>query len=429
MILNMVLWCFAGILALMCLIVAMRGLGRDTVTVKGRSVALSKRLALTGEHFTPSMGASAILWGMGVLLAYFVASAIYCAVTTDAVSWSGLYYVWKHYDAHHYRVLAEMGYHGYTNEEHLFLVFFPLYPWLVHGLAQVIPSYDLCGHLLSAVCFVGSCYMLARMTTEEFGSRVGKLTLALFSAYPWAFFFAAYYTESLFMLLSLITFYCIRRHRYFLVGVFGALAALTRMQGILLAVVGVVEYVVSDKPQEKLRARMWRGLWHDLWRKLLCIALAGLGIVAYLWLNYSVEGNPFQFTIYQDQHWFQHFVPLPRCLRVIVDYLLSTWPTRVSITTWIPNVAVFTLCLAAAGYGVRRLPPTWMTYFLLVFMMNYSLSWPLSCGRYIASAFPLPVILATASRRRPLLGYFLIVFSVILQGALLFGFLSGKSVY
>ena len=429
MILDMALWGFAGVLAVLCLIVAMRGLGKDAVSVKGRSIALTKPMAWTGERFTRSMGFSAILWGLGILLAYFVASAVYCAVTSDEVSWSSLYYAWKHYDAHHYRVLAEMGYHNYTNEEHLFLVFFPLYPWLVHGLAQVIPNYDLCGHLLSAACFVGSCYMLARMTTEEFGSRIGKLTLALFSAYPWAFFFAAYYTESLFMLLSLITFYCIRRHRYFLVGVFGALAALTRMQGILLAVVGVVEYVVSEKPQRKLRARMWPELWHDLWSKLFCIALAGLGIVAYLWLNYSVEGNPFQFTIYQDQQWFQHFVPLPRCLRVIVEYLISTWPARVCITTWIPNAAVFLLCLAAAAYGVRRLPPTWMTYFLLVFMMNFSLSWPLSCGRYIASAFPLPVMLATASSRRPLLRYFLIAFSLILQGALLFGFLSGKSVY
>lgn len=429
MMLSVALWSFAGVLALLCLIVAMRGLGRDAVSVRGRSVALTKPMALAGERFTPSMGAAAVLWGLGVLLAYLVATAIFCAVTQDEASWSKLYYAWKHYDAQHYRVLAELGYHNYTDEEHLFLVFFPLYPWLVHILAQVIPNYDLCGHLLSAMCFVGSCYVLARMTTEEFGSRVGKLTLALFSAYPWAFFFAAYYTESLFMLLSLVTFYCVRRHRYFLVGVFGALAALTRMQGILLALVAVVEYVVSERPQHKLRARMWRELWHDLWSKLLCIALAGLGIVAYLWLNVSVEGNPFQFTIYQNQHWFQHFVPLPQCLRVIVSNLVGSWPARISITTWAPDMAVFALCLVAAFYGVRRLPPTWMTYFLLVFMMNYSLSWPLSCGRYIASAFPLPVILATASRDRPTLRYFLIVFCLIVQGALLFGFLSGKSVY
>ena len=429
MVLDIVLWSFAGVLALMCLVVAMRGLGKDEVGVRGRRIALTRPLTMTGERFTPAMGAAAVLWGLGVLLAYLAASSIFCAVTGDEVSWSRLYYAWKHYDAHHYRVLAELGYHNYTDEEHLFLVFFPLYPWLVHGLAQVIPNYDLCGHLLSAACFVGSCYMLARMTTEEFGSRVGKLTLALFSAYPWAFFFAAYYTESLFMLLSLITFYCIRRHRYFLAGVFGALAALTRMQGITLALVAVVEYVVSEKPHRKLRARMWRELWHDLWSKLCCIALMGLGVAAYLWLNYSVEGNPFQFTVYQTQHWYQHFVPLPQCLRVIVDYLGRTWPARISITTWLPNVAVFALCLAAGIYGVRRLPPVWMTYFLLVFMMNYSLSWPLSCGRYIASAFPLPLILATASDRRPTLRYFLIVSGLILQGALLFGFLSGKSVY
>ena len=428
MMLDVILWGFAALLALLCLVVALRGFGVNAIRLGGREAALTKPLGLKGERFTRAMGVSALLWGLGVLVAYFAATALYCAITYDSVSWPNLFRAWQHYDAPHYRVLAEFGYHDYTEEEHLFLVFFPLYPWLVHGLARLIPNYDLCGHLLSALCYMGSCYMLARLTTEEFGSDIGKLSLALFSAYPWAFFFAAYYTESLFVLLSLITFYCIRRHRYFLVGIFGALAALTRMQGILLALVGVVEYVVSERPQDKFRERRWGALGRDVW-KLLGIALAWLGIAAYLWLNYSVEGNPFQFTIYQDQNWFQHFVVMPRCMSVILDYLVRTWPARMSITTWIPNVIVFIVCMAAGIYGARRLPPTWITYFLLVFMLNYSLSWPLSCGRYIASAFPLPVMLATVSRRRPALRYFLIVFCLILQGGLLFGFLSGKSVY
>lgn len=428
MIMDAVLWGCAGVLAVLCLIVAMRGFGKDTLRVRGREIALTKPLGLSGERFTPGMGFSAVLWGLGVLLAYLAATALYCAVTNDNVGWQGFFSAWKHYDAPHYRTLAELGYHNYTEEEHLFLVFFPLYPWLVHALAMLIPNYDLCGHLLSAMCYVGSCYVLARLTTEEFGRPVGRTALALFSAYPWAFFFAAYYTESLFVLLSLITFYCIRRHWYPLVGVFGALAALTRMQGILLALVGVVEYIVHERPLEKIRDRRWGSLARDLW-KLLGVALALLGVGAYLWLNYSVEGNPFQFTIYQQQNWFQHFVVMPRCMRVILEYLGRVWPGRMSITTWIPNVLVFVMCMAVGIYGTRRLPPSWITYFLLVFMLNYSLSWPLSCGRYIASAFPLPVTLAITSRKRQGFGMFMTVLFLILQGGLLFGFLSGKSVY
>ena len=430
MILNIVLWAFAAALGLLCACVALRCLGRESVTVGRRRIALEKPLDLSGERFTPAMGAAAVCWGLGVLLALYAASAIHCAVARDGVSWSELYSAWHHYDAKHYRNLAEFGYRDYMeNSQHLFLVFFPLYPWLVRLLAQLIPNYDLCGHLLSSMCFVGACYMLARLTTEEFGRRVSVPALALFAAYPFMYFSAAYYTESLFLFLSLATFYCIRRHRYLFAGILGALAALTRMQGILLAAVALVEYGCTSHPLQKWRARDWRGLRRDCWSKLLCIGIMAAGVIVYLWLNYAVEGNPFQFTIYQREHWYQGFAILPECLRTIWNYLLSTLTVRNGYAIWGPEAILFIVCLAAAIYGVRRFPPAWMTYFLLAVLLNYSLSWPLSIGRYMLSAFPLPVTFAVACRKRPTLGNLIVLFCALIQGVFLFSYLSGNPPY
>ena len=47
--------------------------------------------------------------------------------------------LWKKWDAWHYVNLAELGYEGYVeNGQHLFVVFFPLYVWLVRLAARVI---------------------------------------------------------------------------------------------------------------------------------------------------------------------------------------------------------------------------------------------------------------------------------------------------
>ncbi len=430
MILNIVLFFIILLLGLMCLVLALRCFGITELPIGRRTLVLEKRTALTGEAFTPVMGLTAVLWGLGALLAMYGVSALYCAVFQESLSWTELANAWSHWDAKHYIKLAELGYHDYVEDgQHLFLVFFPLYPWLVRLLHSMIDSYALCGHLLSGACFTAGCYVLARLVTEDFGWRAARLSLALTAAYPFAFFFAAMYTESLFFLLSVTVFYCIRKHRWLWAGLFGALAALTRMQGVLLTAAALVEYAGTEHPIQKLGRRDWRGLWRDVWRRLAPLAIVAVGVAVYLWLNYAVEGDPFRFTYYQKEHWSQGFKPLPDCLRIIWNNLTDKWGERLMFTTWGPDLAVFILCLAAAVYGVRRLPPAWMAYFLLCIFLNYSLSWPLSCGRYMTCTFPLFVTAAVAGQKRPALTQFAAGAGALMQGAYLMAYLSGSSVF
>ncbi|MCD7845190.1 MAG: hypothetical protein LUG57_04940 [Oscillospiraceae bacterium] len=385
--------------------------------------------SLQGELFTAVMGLKAAAWGAGFLCAVYGVSFLYCAAARGSVSWETFYSVWAKADSVHYRNLAELGYFDYAEDgQHLFLVFFPLYPWLVRLLYFVMPNYDLCGHLLSAAAYIGGCYVLARLVTEDFGWRTAKNSLLLFSAYPFAFFFAGVFTESLFFLLSVSTFYCIRKHRYLAAGLLGAFSALTRMQGVLLILAGVAEYVVSENAVEKCKARAWKQLWRGFRQRLLPLSIMLVGVGVYLWLNYAVEGNPFQFTVYQREHWYQHLVPVTKCLSVILGQF-STSSIGLLFTIWLPEFMIFLLCLGALLYGARRLPVTYGVYFLGCVLLNYSLSWPLSCGRYMACAFPLPVTMAAASERRQLLGQGMACLFALLQGAYLYAFLSGASIW
>jgi hypothetical protein len=113
--------------------------------------------------------------------------------------------------------------------------FFPLYPLTVRAVAWVLPGDDLLAALLvSNLAFLGALLALFAMTAEAFGDRVARRAIVVAAIFPTAFFFLAPYTESLFLLLSILAFREARHDRWGRVALFGALAALTRSVGILL---------------------------------------------------------------------------------------------------------------------------------------------------------------------------------------------------
>ena len=408
-----------------------RLLGIKSLKLGKRHLCLEKMPDLRGECFSRRDGATALLWAFFVLCLLYGVSILYCGIFMEEVSWQSFCSAWQRYDAAHYLGLAEKGYSGYTeNGTPYFLVFFPLYPWLMRLLHQLIPNYALCGHLLSCLCYLGGSYVLYRLMVEEFGHKTARQCLLFFSAYPFAFFFASIHTESLFLLLSLLSFYFIRRHRYPLAGLFGALAALTRMQGLTLALVAFAEYCSTEHPLKKLRARAWKSLWRDLWGKLFWMAFTGLGTLIYLLLNASVTGDTFAFTAFQSQRWNQGFQLFTKSLAGLWQVLWhpAAGYSFVGFTTWGPELALFFICLGALLHAARRLEPVWLLYLFICVLLNISLRNPLSFGRYMACAFPLPLVFAMLGEKRPVLGRFLTLSGGVLQGLFLLSYLAGRHV-
>ncbi len=404
--------------------------GRKTLNLGGHSLPLRWGGASHGETFTRSMALRAALWAGAYLAALYAVTALFCAVARGSMSLQGLADAFRKSDAAHYRNLAKLGYHDCIEDgQHLFLVFFPLYPWTVRAMHVLFGNYDLCAHLVSGLSFIAGCVMFARLMTEDLGWAAARTGLGLLMAWPFSFFFAGAFTESLFFFLSVTTFYLIRRRRWLWAGLIGALAALTRMQGILLACAGLAQYWVDERPLEKLHRRQWQGLRADLVRKLLPLGLMGLGVAVYLWLNWDVEGEPFRFAFYQRDHWFQYPVPLTRCLAIIWDQLAIHGGDAFAYTTLVPELAVFALAAAGFLYAAGALPIPWTVYLLGCLVLNYSLSWPLSCGRYMACAFPMFAALARFCRRRPALGQAATGVFSLLQGAYLYAFLTGTTIY
>ena len=95
------------------------------------------------------------------------------------------------------------------------------------------------GLVLANLCFYFGLVLLYYLARAHFGPTVAKDALFFLAIGPYALFFFIGYSESLFLLLSLAIFFFLHRGRtldWWLAGLCGFLAALTRATGIVLAI-------------------------------------------------------------------------------------------------------------------------------------------------------------------------------------------------
>ena len=141
--------------------------------------------------------------------------------------------VWQRWDACWYTKIATYGYVGGDTNS---VAFWPLFPAAIAPLGAVLGNaMALAGLVVSGVAYVAAMVGLERLVTRDFDRETAVRTVVFISIFPTAFFFFAPFTESLFLALAVWCIVAARERRWWLALVVGFLAALTRVQGLFLA--------------------------------------------------------------------------------------------------------------------------------------------------------------------------------------------------
>lgn len=136
--------------------------------------------------------------------------------------WDGLWY----------KLIAEEGYGEHVNT---YPAFWPLFPWLMRlGSDLSGAATETAGWAIANASFLAALVVLYRLVALDFDRTVARRAVVALAVFPTSFFFAAVYTESLFLLLAVGALYAARRGVWFTAGALGLLAALTRSQGVFL---------------------------------------------------------------------------------------------------------------------------------------------------------------------------------------------------
>lgn len=225
----------------------------------------------------------ACLWIVAIIASFIIPLNPDFTPVIPSFSPANIFNMWANFDGMHYLELAHYGY-GSTHTQFLY-VFFPLYPYLI---AKFIPENILAGALLiSHLALVASFYYLYLLIRLDHTKKTALTALILILLFPTSFFFGSVYTESIFFLIVILTFYAARKKHFALASIFALLASTTRFVGIFLWPALVVEIYLLNQKQIKqtlLDARL-----------ALVGLIPPLGLLSYLKFQYLKTGDPFYF--------------------------------------------------------------------------------------------------------------------------------------
>ncbi len=345
-----------------------------------------------------------------VLLVFAVVALI--VFRPDDFQGTGLLGMWNHWDGPHF---LEVAARGYWSADPARIVLFPLYPLLIAIVSWVVSP--LGAAMLIALVFsllaAGGLYLLVQLDSDRETSRLSVVAMNLF---PTAFVFVAPYSESLFLALVVWSFLFARRGNWALAGLAGGLAAATRIQGAFLIPALAVEYLVQKRVLQTRR----------LDRDVIWIAVACLGPLSYLAINWVVFGNALYFVEAQ-RFWFhvQNAAPwdwMPGFVNTAVTGTMNEgW-----LTVYVAPLVAFAVLAATAiwCFFSRASRLSYAVYTLLTLVSFLTLNWPISVPRYILGVFPI-FILGGRLGRRPWLGPPLFAASVLLLGLFMTLFVIG----
>ena len=235
----------------------------------------------------------------------------------------------------------------------------------------------LAGWLVSLITLTGAVIVFYKLLREFHPTIDPEAPIFYLLIFPTAFFLNAVYTESLFLFLSLLTFYFALKGRFGPAGFFGLLAALTRVTGVLLFIPIVWEFFKRHGWQKTFSA------------SFLPTLLVPLGTFLFFLYHYFAFGN-FLIFFKVESSWGRAFQFNPQ------HFLLFSRPSLVNL------VLDILFCAFALGITYHIFRQRWTSYGLYILAtlgVALSTGTLMSIGRYILVLFPIYIALATIKSR------------------------------
>ena len=349
----------------------------------------------------------------------------YCAAlfslgnfSTKSLPLTTLFTSWDRWDSSHFTYIAS---NGYTTAWRT--AFFPSFPLLEHLLAFLTGNPFVAGLIVSNVAGLLMLAVFYRLVLEDFDRAQAWNSALYLAVFPTAFFFAAAYNESLFLLFTLLSFYYMRRSSWWLAGLFGLLASFTRSAGICLLLPFCYEYLRQhDFSLQKVRVDALASAG----------AAAGIGIFAlycYYRFHDLLAFSHAQVVWSRSMHGPWHG---------LIDAAVIVLHRAVLSFDSIHNVIDLSICLfilalvILAFIGPWKFSGAYRVYGLYaVIIYLFSLIFPISGGvplgafsRYMLEVFPAFILLA-AIGKKPQANLYYLMLSLPLLAFLLLQFLTG----
>jgi hypothetical protein len=360
------------------------------------------------EAVRTSMGAAVVTRVQIFLVGYLALSTIGYAPGAQpfhdfASEWMNLPLRW---DAGWYLQIATSGYQfareaGAELQQNI--VFFPAYPLLVRFVALLLGksmgAFVAGATLVSIGCFVIALVYCFRMAARLLDSDRATVMVWLIATYPFALFFGAIYSESLFLAASAGAFDHLQRREWWRAAAWAFVLGLARPQGWLVALPLALAAI-----EERRRGN---GIWLRVdpvfsaaavpsWRAFLVATMPLAGVACYSLFVWHLAGHPLAWASGQAA-WGRHYTGLVRLVADRYNFISAA-----GIGTYVReqpydvlNGLGLVLALASVVPLATKLSPALAVLVLVDVLPGAAAGGLLSMGRFSSVAFPMFLWLST----------------------------------
>ena len=318
-------------------------------------------------------------------------------------------------------------YFGIANEGYKYLpnrpldqqnvVFFPAFPLAMRVVSRLLggssSGYMLGGTLVAIGAFFCALIYLYRFACDTLGDEDrASYSVWLIATFPFALFYGAIYSESLYLLGAVGAFYHFRRREFWRAGAWGLLVGLTRPNGCFLSVplailalaAWIPEWLAGGSAAAKRSAIAPAAPLSGLAPALAAAAMPGVGMLLYSAFMWWLTGNPLQWAA-GHLAWGRQYEGLSVLVTARYEYLanggLYEYTSQLPVDLLNGLGALFVL--GAAWPVARRLGLAYAVFIVINILPPLAAGGFLSAGRLSSVLFPAFVWLASAvpERNRP----------------------------
>lgn len=299
---------------------------------------------------------------------------------------SPLLYPHANFDGIHYLSIAGEGYKDNGR-------FFPLYPLAIHftsffaGTGNPFGAIQFfTGLILSNIFFLINLFVLYRLVRLDYSDNIAKLSVLFLTVFPTSFFFGSIYSESLFLLLALLSFYYARKSSWLKSSIFALLLATTRLTGIIILPVLIIEFFQQNKKDFSLQ-------------KALPLLMIPLGFLSFVFYNYFTWKDAFYFIKSHgdiaNSRSVESIVLIPQTLFRYIKILFSLSP---SVHEWwiaVLELGIFFFVVSLLFVAwKKKIHSSYILFSTLCFLLPTLSGTFTGLPRYALTLFPIFITLA-----------------------------------
>lgn len=310
-----------------------------------------------------------------------------------------LLYPWGNFDGIYYLLIAAQSYTVNAG-------FFPFFPLTIKILSSIFgpavsglafdPRQYFTALILVSIYFFLAITIMYKLILIDYKKNIAFWSIVFMLVFPTSFFFASIYSESLFLLLAMLSFYFARKKKWLLASIFGVLLTATRVVGIAIVPALFYEFIKEEKSFFKI--------------KVLPLLLSPLGLLGYMYFNYLKWGNALYFIQaqgnLQNNRTVNSIVLFPQTMYRYAKILTSVSTSQYE--WWIALLEIFVFIFAVILLFLawkKKIRFSYILFSVIALLIPASTGTFSALPRYVLILFPIFIGLALLKNKALKISY------------------------